>query len=119
MQRPESVAIACTLDPQAIGARLADISRLTKEHLLSHRLGGRTLRLTYDRAAVKEVERIVALERECCAFLDLRVDLAADGVELTITAPDQPGSNVQWLFEQFLPQGAASNRASGSACCGT
>ena len=117
MQRPESVAIACTLDPQAIGARLADISRLTKQHLLSHRLDGRTIRLTYDRAAVKEVERIVALERECCAFLDFRLRLAADGVELTITGPDRPGSDVQWLLAQFLPQGATSNR--GSACCGT
>lgn len=115
MQRPESAVIACTLDLQAMGARLADIGRLTKQHLLSHRLDGRTLLLTYDRAAVKEVERIVDLERECCAFLDFRLDLTADGVELSITAPGQAGSDAQWLFAQFLPQGGAPNKASGCA----
>jgi hypothetical protein len=42
---------------------------------------------------------------------------------LTITAPEQEGSGVQWLFAQFLPQVVAPSpsrsRPDGCACCGT
>ena len=64
MQRVEPMPIACTLDLQSMGPRLADIARLTKQFLRSHRLDVRALLLTYDLAAAKEVNHIVELERE-------------------------------------------------------
>ena len=64
---------------------------------------GRTLRLTYAIAAAEKVTRIVELERRCCAFLDFKLKASANAVELTITAPEQEGSDAQWLFVQFLP----------------
>jgi hypothetical protein len=37
MQAAESAPIACTLAARAVGTRLADIGRLTREHLRFHR----------------------------------------------------------------------------------
>jgi hypothetical protein len=106
-----------------MGPRLADIARLTKQFLRSHRLDVRALLLTYDVAAAKEVNRIVELERECCAFLDFRLEETADRVELTITAPEHVGGDAQWLFAQFLPQVVAPSlppsKPGECACCGT
>ena len=121
MPRPEAAPIACTLDLQAMGPRLAEITHLTREHLRSHRVDGRTLRLTYDTAAAQKVARIVELERVCCAFLDFELKVAANGVELTITAPEQEGTDAQWLFAQFLSAADLPDlpapKASECACC--
>ena len=121
MPTAELVQIACTLDLQAMGPRLSEISQLTRDHLRSHRVEGRTLRLTYDTAAAQQVARIVELERVCCAFLDFELQASANGVELSITAPEQEGMDAQWLFAQFLPQAelhaVPASRASECACC--
>lgn len=120
MQKLEPAPIACTLDLQAMGPRLAEIGQLTREHLRSHRLDGRTLRLAYDTAAAEKVAQIVELERVCCAFLDFELKTSANAVELTITAPEQDGSDEQWLFAQFLPAANlldAPAKSSDCACC--
>lgn len=121
MPRPEPVPIACTLDLQALGPRLAEIQRITREHLRSHRVEGWTLWLTYDAAAAQELARIVELERVCCAFLDFDIKATADEVELSITAPEQDRTDAQWLFAQFLPAAnltdAPASTASECACC--
>jgi hypothetical protein len=82
---------------------------------------GRTLRLMYDAAAAQELARIVELERVCCAFLDFDIKASADEVELSITAPEQDGTDAHWLFAQFLPAtdlaDAPASKASGCACC--
>lgn len=121
MPRPEPAPIACTLDLKAMGPRLAEIGRLTREHLCSHQVDGRTLRLTYDTAAAQKVARIVELERVCCAFLEFELKASANKVELTITAPEQEGTDAQWLFAQFLPAAdqpdAHASKASECACC--
>ena len=121
MPKPESAPIACTLDSQAMAPRLADIRQLTREHLRSHRLDGRTLRLTYDIAAADRVAHLVDLERVCCAFLDFELNPSHSGVELTITAPEQDGTDAEWLFAQFLPSAdlpeAPVGKTSTCACC--
>jgi hypothetical protein len=121
MPTTEPAPIACTLDLQEMGLRLAEISQLTREHLRSHRVEGRMLRLTYDTAAAQQATRIVELERVCCAFLAFELRVSADAVELSITAPDQAGTDAQWLFAQFLPQtrlpADAANKASECTCC--
>lgn len=103
MPTVEPAPITCTLDPQAMGPRLAEIGQVTRNHLRSHQVDGRTLRLEYDAAGAQEVARIAELERVCCAFLDFELKATANGVALTITAPEQAGTNAQWLFAQFLP----------------
>jgi hypothetical protein len=82
---------------------------------------GRTLRLMYDAAAAQELARIVELERVCCAFLDFDIKASANEVELSITAPEQDGTDAQWLFVQFLPSAALTDapapKTSECACC--
>ena len=121
MRRVDAAPIACTLDLQAIGPRLAEIGQLTREHLRSYRVDGRTLRVTYAVAAAEKVARIVELERVCCAFLDFEVEVSANGVELTITAPEQESTDAQWLFAQFLPAAdqpdAPALETSECGCC--
>lgn len=123
MRRPEPdpVPIACTLDSQAMEARLAEIQRLTARHLRTHRVDGPTLRLVYGADAASEVARIVELERACCAFLRFEVSNATERVELTITAPEHDGADAQWLFAQFLPQpgapGTTADRPAECPCC--
>lgn len=121
MQKLEPVPIACTLDMKAMGPRLAEIGQLTREHLRSHRVDGRTLHLTYDAGAARQVARIVELERACCAFLDFDLKASTNEVGLTITAPEQEGTDAQWLFAQFMPAvrqpEAQAPKANECACC--
>jgi hypothetical protein len=121
MPSPEPAPIACTLDLQAMGPRLAEIGRLTRDHLRSWSLDRQTLHLTYDAAAAPEVARIVELERVCCAFLHFELQATPSAVELTITAPAQEGTDAQWLFAQFLPASAQPDapvrKAGECACC--
>src|SRR5690242_6779875 len=118
MQATETAPIACSLDVGAIAERLADIQRLTHSHLRSHRLEGLTLFLAYDRAAAAEVTRLVSLERACCSFLTFNLQVQLDGVELSITAPEEARDAAQWLFAQFLPRDPVRTVPQGGcACC--
>lgn len=116
MSAAERTPIACTLGPAEIGPRLTRIRQLTKQHLRSHRLEGSSLHLSYDGAAASEVETIVKLERECCAFLDFELSRRGDVVELTIVGPEQSGSDAQWLFSQFLPENMSAAQPPGCGC---
>jgi len=121
MPKPEPAPLACTLNFQAMAPRLAEIRQLTREHLRSHCLDGRTLRLNYDALAADRVARIVELERLCCAFLDFELSVSHSGVELTISAPEREGIDEKWLFGQFMPgpdlPDAPVSKASTCACC--
>ena len=121
MPTAEPVPIACTLYLQGMGPRLTEISQLNRVHLRSHRVEGRTLRLTYDTAAEQQVAHIAELERVCCAFLNFELNTSADAVELSITAPEQEGTDAQRLFAQFLPRtglhAEPADKASECACC--
>jgi hypothetical protein len=103
-----------------MGLRLAEIQRLTQEHLRFHCREGRTLRLTYAAVAAQKVARIVELEQACCAFLDFELKTSNENVELSITAPEQDGTDAQWLFAQFLPASdlpAVPSKTNQCACC--
>jgi len=116
MSATEHAPIVCTLGPADMGPRLARTRQLTKQHLRSHRLEGSSLHLSYDGAAAYEVEHIVKLERECCAFLDFELSRRGDDVELTIVGPEQPGSDAQRLLSQFLPESTSAAQPPGCAC---
>lgn len=117
MPSTDTKPIVCTLSSTAMALRLAQIRGLTRRYLRSHRLEGSTLRLAYDLAAAPELAEIVALERECCAFLDFELSALADAVELVIKGPRLQEGDTQWLFSQFLPEPQEPDAGAGCACC--
>jgi hypothetical protein len=117
MQTSEVTPIACTLRPEGLGPRLAEIRKMTERSLLSHRVDGRSLHLAYRPDAENEVRRIVGLEQVCCAFLDFSLASNECEVTLTITAPSDAGDAVHWLFAQFLPAAAAPNAPAANCGC--
>lgn len=96
--------VACTLGAADMGPRLARIRQLTRAHLLASRLEGATLCLSYKPDAAADVAAIVELERQCCGFLEFRLTLGADAVDLLIVGPPQQATDAQWLFSRFLPE---------------
>lgn len=108
MQVAADVPIACTLSSAELPERLAWIRLVTAQSLMGHRLDGRTLHLTYSRAARAELERIVAGERQCCSSLRFDLHDAPGAMELTIEAAVDAGADARWLFDQFLPQPTAA-----------
>ncbi len=116
MQSPDA-PVACTLAAGALQQRLAWIRRVTAQSLTAHRLDGATLHLTYRREAWPELEKIVAEEQQCCAFLRFSLRALRDGVELEIQAPGDAGHDVRWLFDHFLPamEPSAAPKACGCA----
>ncbi|MGN6526745.1 MAG: hypothetical protein ACTHL8_10175 [Burkholderiaceae bacterium] len=116
MRAADDPPIACTLSAALLPGRLALIRRVTRDSLLSHRLDGHTLRLAYRAVARAEVERLVAAERACCAFLRFELRTAGDVLELAIDAPAGIGLDARWLFDQFLPEDAHAQAARACAC---
>ena len=108
--------LACTLTADALQRRLAWIHRVTRESLLTHRVDGPMLALSYRIDAKADLERIVAQERLCCPFLRFELREVQDTVRLTIEAPVGQGDDARWLFDQFLPQASGSAPARGCAC---
>lgn len=117
MPAADAIPIACTLGLAEMEPRLARIRQLTREHLRSHRLDGNALYLRYDGTAVSEVEHIMGLERQCCAFLDFTLSPRGDEVELLIVGPAQVDRDAHWLFSQFLPQPSSDAPIRECACC--
>lgn len=123
MQTTDHKPIVCTLGQAELVPRLAEIRAFTAANLLSHERAERVLRLRYRPEATSEVKRIVALEMQCCAFLDFEVSEAHAHVDLTITAPSEAGAAAGWLFAQFLPEvppvpSVATCGCSRGAACG-
>jgi hypothetical protein len=81
----EATVLACRLDPVEQAELQAAYSRLAQAHLID--LDRRPLGLTVTVARTAEsaatVERIVAIEHECCPFMDLVVDRRGDRLVLT------------------------------------
>lgn len=102
MRASATDSIAYLLGLDALGPRVALIRQLTHRHLVAHQLAGRVLLLRYRPAAFAELDRIVGLERSCCAFLQFRLAQDAEGCELTITAPEGAEDAMRWLAAQFL-----------------
>jgi len=108
--------VACTIDGDALGQRLGWIRSVTDRGLLSHRLDGTVLRLTYRIDVLSELEEIAARERECCSFLRYSLERSGEDVHLTIEAPHGVGSDARWLFEQFLPLAQAADATKTCGC---
>jgi hypothetical protein len=114
----EQAAIACTLGADDLKARLDRIAELGRQHLLSQRQDGLALRLLYAGEAGPALRDIVALERECCAFLKFELTERGKAVELTITAPNEVGEFAGVLFGHFAASAAAADAPRCSTGCG-
>jgi hypothetical protein len=107
MHEPEPFALACSLELPALATRVADIGRLCLRHLRTHSLEGRTLRLAFAPAAAAEIERLIDLERACCAFLHFEIVQRGEEIELAIVAPARAGLDTSALLAPFLQAAGA------------
>lgn len=99
----DALAIACTLDAPDFKERVASIRDLATRHLLSSHRQPLALRLTYAAEALPEVEELVAMESDCCAFLEFDIR-AGEQIVLTITAPESAPQAADELFAHFAPE---------------
>lgn len=108
-----SAPITCTLDPPSLTARRELIDTLIRDGGLAHRRDDLCLYLDFRPEVRDAVERLVALERECCGFLAFELTTSQDVLSLTITAPETAREAAEAIFAGFLPQ----TPTAGCRCC--
>jgi hypothetical protein len=79
--------LACSLDAKSLEARVAEIEALGRASLLATEPDG-TLRFRAAPETRSELERIVAAEAECCAFLSFDLSEQDGELRLRIHAPE-------------------------------
>lgn len=93
--------LLCALGEPEFRQRLAHIRKLTRQSLRERRREGLRLTLAYDASAADELRALVAMERECCRFLDFHLADRPDRIVLTITAPAGTTQSVEDIFSEF------------------
>lgn len=96
--------IACTLTPGDYKARVLRIRDLATRSLRTARREPLRLHLTYASEAAQEVRGLVREEQACCPFLQFAVRDDAQGVHVTITAPEEARGASNDLFVHFAPE---------------
>ncbi len=94
------VPLACSLDAPSLGERLAEIRALGRDALLAAEPEG-VLRFRATPETRRRLERIVAAEAECCAFLSLDLREADGELRLAIAAPPGAEPVAAGLVEAF------------------
>lgn len=86
---PDHLPIACRLNATDFAFRSRSIAELGADALVgAERSGSRAeLRFAARDGLLERVDRFVAGEQECCAFLTMTVAPSADAIVLTIDAP--------------------------------
>jgi hypothetical protein len=90
---PDLPVIACTLTPDELPRRAAEIGALARDALVrAERPSERSLVLHFEpgAATLARVEALVDAESRCCAFLEFEIERRHAETALTITAP--PGA---------------------------
>jgi hypothetical protein len=92
--------LACTLSAPAAAERAGRWDAFLHENLLRRSATPRGVRLELrPRPAVAaELDALVAAERECCAFLTMRVRRAGDRLVLEVDAPAEAREIVAAMF---------------------
>jgi hypothetical protein len=95
--------IACSLSAGDLNDRLAEIADLGRDALLEAELAGLRAELRFARAPgmPQRLERIVAAESECCAFLTMTVRDEGDALVLGIVAPEGAELVLEELVDGF------------------
>lgn len=113
----DSVPIACALGGGEFAGRVAWISALNQAALRSHSREHHSLLIEYAPSASAKVRVLVDQERECCAFLNFRVEETSTAVHLRIDAPanveDADSLFVPFLAGVHLPEESAATSESG------
>jgi hypothetical protein len=102
--------VVCSLEAADLQTRLAEIADLGAEALLGGAMRDHThlLRFRSAPSVRRRLEKVIAAEAECCAFLDLALDEQGGDLVLTISAPEagQPTADaLAAAFEANLAQG--------------
>jgi MerR family transcriptional regulator, copper efflux regulator len=98
--------LACTLDAGQMSARLIAFDELAQDALLEqHDLPeGVRLRLRNSPAIERRTRELVAAEARCCAFLDFRLRVDDDALELEITGPEHARTIIDQLLAAKEPR---------------
>jgi len=84
--------IACTLAPDALSARKADLlARVVRQSTARVEVEG-GLRLTFPAASFADVAAMIDAERGCCRFLGFLLVVEPDGGPLSLTLTGPPGT---------------------------
>jgi hypothetical protein len=99
----DPLPIACTLAPDELPERLAEIRAVSREALCDKAVAGTRAVLSFDPApGVRErLAAIVAAEARCCAFLAMTLAEGAGGIALTIDAPPDAAPVLAELVAAF------------------
>jgi hypothetical protein len=78
---------ACSLDDEELAARVGDWRAIEDRGLLrvEPRPDGRVLVYRGGAGTARALERLIEAERDCCPFLDLRIDAGPDEILVTVT----------------------------------
>jgi hypothetical protein len=113
-RRPNSAArapVACTLSATDFKGRAVWLRELTERSLVSHRVDGERLFLSYQLDAREDVEKMVRQERECCGFLTYELTRGAESLDVIVTAPAGTSADAHALFAHLIPAASSAERA--------
>lgn len=99
--------IACSLSAAELPGRLAEISAVGKDALLSVSSDG-ALRFRADETTRRRLEAIIAAESLCCPFLSFDLGEYAGALVLTIDAADGAEPLARDLVDAFASEAKAA-----------
>ncbi len=98
------VPIACSLEVEAVPDQLEKWRALLADRVVEsqRRDGLARLRLRDDDASLTEAVRLARAEHACCAFLSFSIEIEADGLWLTVAAPEEADVVLDALFGEVV-----------------
>lgn len=82
--------LSCALDLEELGTRAEEIERLGAALVSRSRVGrGQGLRFAASPGARGSLEALIAAERECCPFLELKLREEGGELALSVSAPPE------------------------------
>lgn len=95
---PDEAAIACTLSPGSVKARVDDWRALMTHVVDRERIDGGVRSVFADSVPADELIRLVAAEHDCCQFFRFAITVDARGVALEVRAPESARAVVESMF---------------------
>jgi len=91
-------AIACSLNPESVGARIEDWNRLlTSATTRVTVVNG--IRVGWNRDVdIAALAELAAAEQDCCSFFYFYIGIGSDGVSLQVTGPDDTQEIINAVF---------------------